>query len=61
MIKKPPLGCVPRYIAYQDRMKDLLDAINKCIQQDYKIQLKWVREYNALLGLIELENKEDEQ
>lgn len=49
MTKKPPLGIMPHSIWVQQRQDAISEAINRCIKENYPINIEWVEEYNKLL------------
>lgn len=46
---KPPLGLIPRYIAYAKRLEAIKAAINRYMQAGLKIPIEWIEEYNFII------------
>ena len=49
-IEKPPLGLTPEFIWKEKRMNDIEDAIKRYLNDKKEIPLKWISEYNRLIG-----------
>ena len=47
-IKKPPIGITPKFINEGIRKREIIAAIMRYLEADYKIPLEWVAEYNEL-------------
>ena len=47
-IKKPPIGITPKFINEGIRKREIIAAIMRYLEADYKIPLEWVVEYNEL-------------
>jgi hypothetical protein len=45
---KPPIGLKPQHIHEQDRMKDIMDAMQRYGDATKPIPANWVREYNEI-------------
>lgn len=48
--KKPPIGLMPHKFWVEERIQNILDAIDRYIQADMKIPIEWIEEYNKLKG-----------
>ena len=46
--KLPPVGLQPRVLFYEDRLKDIKEAIERRLEAGYPIPVDWVIEYNEL-------------
>lgn len=46
----PPLGLKPKYIHDLQRKNEILDAIERYIQANEEIPIKWIEEYNELVS-----------
>ena len=51
-IKRPPLGLVPKFIIDEKRLNEIKKAIDRYMDENYKIPLKWIEEYNELCDRI---------
>ncbi len=47
---KPPLGLMPKDIHKRNRFHDVCSAISRHYNSGSKIPIKWIQEYNELLG-----------
>ena len=47
---KPPLGLRPRFIALEERIKEINEAIDRYKQADMAIPSEWLEEKNAILN-----------
>lgn len=47
---EPPLGIIPHNIWVEKRIEELSSAINRYIAANMKISIKWIEEYNKLIG-----------
>jgi len=52
-MEKPPIGLIPRSIHRTARLHEVIEAINRYVQDGRKIKDYWVREYNDLIYEIE--------
>lgn len=48
--KKPPLGLIPKRFHDEKRLKEIIEAIKRCIDNElpFPIDIEWVEEYNKL-------------
>ncbi len=46
---KPTLGVMPKYLWYEKRAFDLIEAINRRIEAKQPIPIEWIEEYNELI------------
>lgn len=55
---KPPLGIYPAKLFYEQRLKDLNDALKRNCCAEHHVRVKWQREIklieNVLLGILEI-------
>lgn len=50
---KPPIGLIPRFIVYEERLKDILDAIIRYHRSGIKeIPVEWIYEYNDIIRYL---------
>ena len=49
---KPPLGIEPHKIWIEQRITNLIDAMNRYIQDSRKVPIEWMEEYNKLIHEI---------
>ncbi len=49
MIKKPPLGIIPRNIHREHRIDDIRAAVYRHMDATHPIPKKWIKEYNNLI------------
>jgi hypothetical protein len=48
---KPALGLSPKFNWKSPRVKEIKEAINRKIDNDEKIPVKWIEEYNKILDV----------
>ena len=48
-MKKPPLGLRPKIIADEMRLREIKEAIQRYLDEDYIIPELWFEEYNTLI------------
>lgn len=48
----PPIGLIPKFIHDENRLKDVIDAIERYCNAKLQIPYEWVEEYNELLSKI---------
>jgi len=53
MIMKPPLGLKPRYIQEEQRLAEIISAIERYCKAKVEIPLVWIDEYNDLVISLE--------
>lgn len=46
---KPPLGLTPSFVYKRERINEIIEAMNRYIQAEYPIPVKWIEEYNELV------------
>lgn len=60
MIKKPPLGLIPKSFhevqVKQDRFVKVCEAINRYYTAGREINIEWVEEYNELIQYFNSQN-----
>ena len=49
-MEKPPIGLIPRWLHRDNRFIEVCGAIVRYYDAGIKIPLKWVEEYNDLIG-----------
>lgn len=47
-IEKPSLGIVPRKFHSEERVYNILEAVDRKVQQKQPIPMEWIEEYNDL-------------
>lgn len=47
--KKPPLGLMPEKYWNRQRIIEIIEATNRYVQEDEKIPIEWIKEYNRLI------------
>lgn len=47
--KKPPIGLRPEFLAKEDRVKEIQEAINRYIAAKSAISWEWIEEYNNIV------------
>lgn len=55
--KKPPLGCIPKYIHREARIVELKNAIYRYITDFWPVPIEIVEEYNELVKDLEVEEE----
>ena len=55
--KKPPLGCIPKYIHREARIVELKSAISRYTFDHWPIPMEIVEEYNELVKDLEVEEE----
>ena len=45
---KPPLGLMPATLFYEERINQIIEAMNRYLQADKPIPIEWVKEYNTI-------------
>jgi hypothetical protein len=45
---KSPLGLKPKYIADEERKKDIISATQRYLEAGKKIPIEWIEEYNEI-------------
>jgi len=55
--KKPPLGLTPRFIRDEQRLNEILAAIERYAAEKTPIPLEWVEEYNEICIRLQEEDK----
>ena len=52
-VKRPPLGLVPRdiwfYNVLKERIKEIMEALNRYMEAKKKVPVEWIEEYNNTL------------
>ena len=48
-IEEPPLGLMPKYVWMDKRIQAIKEAIQRFMEREKQIPIKWVTEYNDLL------------
>ena len=46
----PPIGVKPRWVHDSQRLGDITQAIQRCIEANTQIRYEWIEEYNELIG-----------
>ena len=46
---KPPLGLMPHKFWVEERITNILQAVNRYIEDDREIPTEWIEEYNKLI------------
>lgn len=66
-VKRPPLGLVPRdiwfYNVLKERIKEIMEALNRYMEAEKKVPVEWIEEYNNTLeelGCDHITSKEKE-
>jgi len=54
-LKKPPLGLIPRKIKDQQRLEEILEALDRYIYAKKAIPINWIEEYNELCEKLDKE------
>lgn len=53
-VKRPPLGLVPRdiwfYNVLKERIKEIMEALNRYMEAKKKVPVEWIEEYNNTLS-----------
>jgi uncharacterized FlaG/YvyC family protein len=47
--EKPPIGLKPRFIHNEQRIHEIVEAMNRYIQVNKQIPIEWIDEYNELV------------
>lgn len=47
--QKPPLGLMPKWLYDEQRIYDILNAMERYSKQEYKIPLEWITELRSLI------------
>jgi len=45
----PPIGLKPRFIVTEERLEEVKEAIERYIENGFKVPAEWIEEYNDLL------------
>jgi len=52
VMKKPPLGIMPRFIWIDARKSEIQSALDRYIESNMPIPLEWIEEYNELIRML---------
>lgn len=50
--EKPPLGLTPKAVWMEDRVLDIVDAMNRYVKANMEVPIEWIKEYNELVKQI---------
>lgn len=48
---QPPIGLIPRKIANERRMKEIIEAVQRYQEALVEVPVKWIEEYNDLIKI----------
>ena len=51
-LQRPPIGLEPKFVHDSKRFYDICDAISRYYNAGCKIPVKWIKEYNELIGSV---------
>jgi hypothetical protein len=49
IIEKPPLGLIPKHVHQEIRLNNIKEAIQRYMETNKTIDIRWVEEYNELI------------
>lgn len=47
-IPKPPLGLIPRFIIDEERKQEILDAVQRRLDENHQVPIDWMIELNEI-------------
>ena len=49
---EPPLGVIPSCLYYENRIKELKNAIKRYLDSDTEVNQEWIIEYNTIVNML---------